>query len=440
MSIHSAITNQKSLDGWNNVLRGVGGNRDISATTYHQASSYRSMLRDELESLYTQNWIASKVVDIVCDDATKDDREIECEDASKKEMFVNTLEDFDIDNKINTMMKWSKVFGSAVLVIVSNDAKMSEPLIVKNIKQGDLVNIALLDRFDIFSNALDRNPLSKRYLKPVSYNITRNGESIHHTRVIQLDGVTTTNYARELMQGFGLSIYERMHKTIMNANVSPNLLINLLSQSNQDVYKIKGLNDSLTNGQDELVMKRLEVIQQGKSIFNGISLDSEDDYTNIAKTFGGLSEINKDFYQIVAGAADIPYTRFMGAALSGLNPTGAGELKNYYDKIIAEQKKLVPIYNKLDQIIQMHLFGELLEYKWEFPSLFQMSDDEESVIANRDAQTREIYLRSGVINEMEARAGLADNHLFPTITGETIEAEKSIFNEIENVEPNPNEY
>jgi len=195
----------------------------------------------------------------------------------------------------------------------------------------------------------------------------------------------------------------------------------------------------LTNDQDELVMKRLEVIQQGKSIFNGTALDAEDDYTNITKNFAGLSELNKEFYQIVAGAADIPFSRFMGATLTGLNPTGAGEMKNYYDRIISEQKKLVSIYNTLDKIIQMHLFGEIIDYKWEFPSLFQMTDEEISIIENRNAQTKEIHLRNNVITELDAKASLVDSPLFPTITAESFEAELKMYEEMESVEPEPYE-
>lgn len=432
MSVHSAITN--THDGWTNVYRGIGSQKDITTSTNFQRNSYKSLLQYELNSLYSTNWIAAKVVNMPVDDALKDEREITIENANDKEIFLQALEGFKIDYKISRLMRWSKVFGSAVIIIVSNDGKMSDEFKIENVRKGGISNFVVLDRFDIYSTVLDRNPLSPRYLEPEYYQLTKSGELIHHSRVLKLDGEETTNFDKELLQGFGLSVYERLYKTIMNAQMSPDLLINLLAQSNIDVFKILGLNDALTDGQDELVLKRLTSIMEGKSIFNGVALDKEDDYVNISKTFAGLSDINKEFYQVIAGAADIPFSRFMGATLNGLNPTGNGEMKNYYDKVIAEQKEVRHIYTTIDKILQMHLFGKLIDgYKWEYPSLFQMTDEEISIIENRNATTKEIYLRNGVVNEIEAKASLVDNPLFPTITAESYEKDKQDYEEMESI-------
>jgi len=432
MSIHSKITNKATFDGWNNVLNGLGGEKDITTTSEYAHTSYKTLLRFLLNSLYSQNWIAAKTIDIPIDDALKDDRDFTCEDAEQLKEFKEQLSDFEIDDKIDKLARWAKVFGSAVMVIVSNDDEMDKPFVMETMRKGSLKNIVVLDRFDIYSTILNRDPLSKRYLKPDYYSISKGSQRIHHSRVIQLDGVTTTNFDKEVLQGFGLSTFERLYDVIMRANMSPQLLINLLNQSNLDVYNINGLNDALEDGEDSLVTKRLQVLQKGKSIFNGLALDKEDTYTNISKNFSGLGDLNKEFYQIVAGASDIPFSRFMGASLNGLNPTGNGEMNNYYDKVIAERKRLNKVYDTLDKIIMMNTFGQLLEYEWEFPSLFQMSDDERSIINNRDAQTREIDLRNGLVNEMEAKAQLIENDMYPTITAESYQEELELYSSLEN--------
>lgn len=420
----------KTQDGFANVHRGLGGKRDTSQNTFFQRSRLMSVLWNELDNLYSQNWIAGKCVDCIVEDTLKDDREIQCEDGDRLKEFEDFMEEIDIKNKLYDLISWGKVFGSAVLVIVADDDEMDKPLNIERIPQGGLRNIAVLDRFDINAYNLDRNPLSRRYLKPEYYSLSRAAGRIHHSRVIQFDGLTTTNKMREELNGFGLSIYERLIKQIANASKSPDLLINILEQSNTDVFKILGLNEALMSDQDSLVIKRLEAIMEGKSIFNGIALDKEDDYQNIAKQYGGLQDINKELYQVVSGAAGIPFSRFMGTQLSGLNPTGEGELKTYYDKIISERERLTKIFNTIDEVVMMHLFGEVLEYHWEFPSLFQMSPAQISEIENRNAQTKQIYWNMGVINEFEAKAGLADNPLFPTITTETLEADEKLYNEL----------
>ena len=428
MSIHRAITNKKTTDGFENVFRGLGQGRDITSNARFKTNRLISTVWQELDDLYTSNWIASKAIDIPVDDALKDDRIFQSEESEKLEAFKNALEDFDIDNKIAQALKWSRVFGSAFLILVTDDDTMDRPLNIKRVK--NLSNIAVLDRFDVYADALERNPLSPRYLEPEYYMLTKQGAKIHHTRVIKIDGVVTTNNRKEQLGGYGLSLFERIFKTILNADASPTLLINLLEQSNIDVFKILGLNEALSNDEDSLVLKRLQTIMTGKSVFNGVALDAEDGYENITKNFAGLGDINKEFYQIVAGAAEIPFSRFMGAQLSGLNPTGEGELKTYYDKLISIQKRLVKTYNKIDEVLMMHLFGETFEYKWEFENLFKMTPQQIADIENKNAQTKQIYLNMNVISEYEAKAGLIDNPLFPTITAETIEAEEALYNEV----------
>jgi len=420
-------------DGWYNVLNGIGESRDITTNTNYNMNNLKSLIRNELNSLYTKNWVATKVVDIPVDDALKSERIYQCEDFERLEIFKECLNHYHIDKKISQLFKWAKVFGSALIVFVTNDDELDKPLMIDSLKENCLKNIIVLDRFDTNSVEIDRNPLSKRYLKPSYYRLNGTSQLIHHSRCVQIDGCETTNWNRDLLAGFGLSIFENSSQELMNATLSPQLLINLVAQSNLDVFKINGLNEALTDKNDDLIIKRLEVIMQSKSIFKGTALDKEDDYINVTKSFAGLNEINTGFMQTVAGVYDIPYTRLMGASATGLNSLGAGEKENYNDKIKGIQKEMREVYEKIDKILQFHLFGQLLDgYKFEFASLFQKTDEETSIINNRDAQTKEIYIRNNVINEIEAKASLIDNPLFPTITAETFEEEKALYEELDN--------
>ena len=56
---------------------------------------------------------------------------------------------------------------------------------------------------------------------------------------------------KEFLQGFGLSVFESLYTSIMNAEISPDLMVNLIAQSNQDVYKIKELNEAVASNQDD---------------------------------------------------------------------------------------------------------------------------------------------------------------------------------------------
>lgn len=428
-------TNKKVSDGFVNVNRALGSSRDITTNTTYSNHIHLSNNYYMVNGLY-RNHFGGKAVDIPVDDAFKGGRLFTIEDENKLKAYKDYLKHLKLDKKIEFCMKWAKIFGSAVLIIVSNDDEMSEPLIPDNIKKGDVQDIIVLDRWQLYSMDINRDPMSSNFLQPQYYYVTRTSTKIHHTRVIKLDGLDTTLYDKELLNGWGLSIYERLYKNIQNAQMSPDLLINLLIQSNLDVFHIEGLNEAVSSGNDDLAIKRGEVAMEGKSIFNGLMLDSKDNYTNIAKNFAGLEAVHNVFIDLICSAADIPKTRFMNIQSAGLANDGTGDLMFYYDRIETnERATLREVYDYLDPILSKSLFGDYVDIDYEFKSLYQMTEEQKSIIRNRDAQTDQINIDRGIITELEAKAKYANDPYYPTITPESIEEERKLLEEMKNFEP-----
>lgn len=420
------------FDGWLNVLSGLGGRRDSSQTNQYVMNPYMQ-LKQELNGLYSQNWIGGKIINIPIDDALKGGIII---NGDNQEVLHEALEAYKIESIVKKAFKWSKVFGGAVIIIVSTDDEIDKPFYIKNMKKGDLQRFVVLDRFDVFNhNINNQNPLDDRYLESDYYQLTKDGKNIHHSRVIKIEGIETTNYDKEMLNGWGLSQFESIYKAMMNANVSPQLLTKLLETSNQDVFKLFELNDKFENESEHLITKRLQSIMDAKSIFNGIVLDKEDEYINVSKNFSGLAELNREFYQIVAAAADIPYTRFMATGATGISGSLDGDLKNYYDRLESQERaEFYPVITKMIDIIEMSLTGNIQDRDITFKSLFQMTDEQKSVIRNRDAQTDGILLTNNIITELDAKMRLASDESYPTITTESVQDEIDLFGELGIIE------
>lgn len=424
----------KSNDGFSNVVKGVGGEKDLLSGSYY-SQQLRTFIWKEMNDLYSTNWIAAKAINIPIDDAFKNKRILECENAEILEQFEKECDYLEIDEKIKTALKWADCFGGAVMIIVSNDDTMDQPLNLNSFKQGDLKNIAVLDRWDIYPMGLQiMNPLSKDYLEPEYYTLSRQGGKIHKSRVIKFNGENTTNYNKQLMQGFGISKFEKLYTSITNATMSPDLMVNLVAQSNLDVYGVEGLKESLADDEDDLLIKRFRLVQKAKSIFNGILIDEKDSYSNIAKNFSGLSDINKQFFEIICGAADIPYSRFMGQTITGLANTNEGDLENYYNNVKSKQKQADKAYQLLDKIAMLNKFGRLYNITYEHKSLFELSDMEKAELRNKQAQTDTAYFERGIITDIDIKSRLAQDESYPSITPESVEAEKKELKEYNNVE------
>lgn len=422
------IDGHRSFDGWTNVQRGLGMGRDVKMQTYYQPGALRSNLQAELEALYTQSWLGRKVVDIPVDDAMRNGVIIEHDDPAVVEAVEKRMLELKIDKKIDSIAKWARVYGSSVMVLVSGDDDIANP---PRIGMGDISNFATLDRFEVSAMQLNQNPLSKDYLRPDSYMIGKSGV-VNKERVFQMNGTETTNWTKQKLNGWGLSVYETGFNSIQTSQTSTELINNLLYQSNIDVYKINGLNEALSTGQDSLVMKRIEVAQGMKSILNGIALDSLDDYVNMAKNFSGLSEINLGMLSIVAGAFDIPLTRLLGKSADGMNATGEGDLKNYYDMVKSLQETDIrDIYEWALKFISLDIFGEDKGLTVIFPPLFQMSDAERADLELKRAQTDQLHIGNGTVTPSDCRRRLAEEETYSSITLESVAAEEEEASELD---------
>lgn len=408
-------------DGWKNVMRGLGMGKDVKTQTYYQPGILKSTLQAELEALYTQSWIGRKVVDIPVDDAMRNGVILEHDDPQVVAAVEQKMTDMKLHKKIDSLIKWSRVFGSSVLVVVAGDDDIKEP---PRLGINDLSNFAVLDRFEVSGMSLNMNPLSKDYMRHERYLVSASGE-VNKERVFKCDGVETTNWTKQKMNGWGLSIYEAGFDTIQTSQSSTDLINNLLYVSNVDYYKIKGLNDALEDGNDALVQKRIEVAQNMKSILNGVALDSDDDYLNVAKNFGGLNEINMGMLAIVSGAFDIPLTRLLGKSSDGMNATGEGDLKNYYDMVASLQMSdIKDAYEWALRFISLDLFGDDKKLTVSFPPLFQMSEQQRADLNLKNAQTDQLNLNNGTVTQLECRRRLAEDETYPSITMEVIAKEE----------------
>jgi len=385
-------------DGFVNLLKGLGtAEKDTRVQTQYQSTKRISRLWDMLDDLYATNSLAAKVIDIPINDAFREGRLIDIQDTNKREEVEELY--VDIDTKINLALKYADVFGGSVLVVVSNDDDLSKP--ITNMTKGDLVNVAVLDASQLVPQTLDRNPLSKNYNKPTSYLITNTSVNIDPSRVYYVDGVNTTNRERERNNGLGSSKYERMYYNIQDAIQTNVSIRNLVEQSNIDVVKIDGMNDAVASGAEDVVQQRLQILSQMKSMLNTIGIDAKDDYVNISKSFGTLDKIQMNMYSLVAMAADIPVTRLVGTSADGMNATGDGDLKNYYDMVKSDIQinRMKPIYKYFDPIVTTHLFGSDEGFNYEFNSLYQLSESEIAEIQSKQANTHAIYLDRGVVTE-----------------------------------------
>lgn len=381
----------------------------------------------ELNAMYRTNWVAGKVVDIIPDDMTREWRDFggdlppEVIDALVEE--ENRLR---LPEIVNRAHKLSRLFGTSFIVMSVDDGQLPEmPLDISKIKPGGLRHIHAVDRYRIHTegSVVNEDPLSKNFGMPEFYRFSQTGVRIHHSRVLRFDAIELPFHEFQRNNYFSDPVLARVYSAITNFDTATDSSASLIYESNIDVFKIKNFMQMLQNPEtQELLHKRFALASSMKSINNALLLDGDEDYQVKNKTFSGLPDLIDRFASILASATDIPATRFLGSSASGLNATGEGDLKNYYDMIRSKQvNEYKPMLDYFDKIMAASLgLSEEADMFYEFNSLFQMSPIDKAALelsnANRDA----VYLDRSVISEAAIAKQLVEDGVYTNIEDQDI--------------------
>lgn len=412
----------KTQDGFKNILKGLEGTKDPhNYTQYTQGLRITQQLASDL---YTYNWLCGKAVDAPIDDAVKNWRSLLISDPAKKEEAELAMKGFEVKDKVSTALKWARAYGGAVIIPIIDNENQAEPLDPAKISKDSLRNLVVLDRYNVYPDVINRNILSANFGKPEFYTVVRNGQLIHHTRVIRFDGVVSTLRELEIENYWGKSIFTRIYEPIRDAGVVSQSIADLIYESNVDVYKIKGLNEAIVHNNDALVKNRLQIAHSMKSFLNAIALDTDDDYDKKSNTFANLPDIDDRFVYKVSGATGIPVTRLIGREPAGLNATGESDENTYNDMLKGIQENDIrPALDRLDPIVMASEFGKYDEFEYIFNPIKIMTEKEQSEIDQKRAQTDAVYLAESVILESDVKAQLAERGTYITIDEERVKAD-----------------
>jgi phage-related protein (TIGR01555 family) len=414
----------KSLDGFKSIMKGLGTSKDPRESIVYQQG--KRIDQNEANNLYVYNWIAAKVVNCPIDDATREWRTLLIPDPDKKQEVEKAMIEFKVKEKVNQAFKWARVFGGSVIAAIIEGEDLETPLNIDSIRPNTLKNFIVLDRYNIHPTHTNMDVMSENFGNPEFYNVSRAGQLIHHSRVKKILGDTPTIREFEQNNYWGNSIYTKGYEPISDAQTAAQSIINLVYESNVDVYGIEGLNALVAEGRDDLVVKRLKIAHEMKSIINGIALDKQDSYEKKTNNFTSLHNIYDRYVQNVSGAYGIPMTKLVGISPAGLSATGESDMRNYYDDVRSTQENdFRPILDWMDEIILTSVFPSSEPFKYDFNPLQQISETEQSDVDLKNAQRDQIYLDNSVVETLDVLSELAENGTYSSINQERVSREES---------------
>jgi len=425
----------RNQDGWSNVITGLGTGKDKNS---YSDLAWTPTHRDMAEALFSADEIGAKAAKIIPYDATREGLTWNMESGRPHEEVVKFLESEFHRLKVWETFAWAwtlaRVYGGSMVFLAVDDGARSldKPLKPNNIKR--INNLVVFDRWQLTTTTTDivddlSNP---RFGEPEIYQYNTstspglNGETIriHHSRLIRFDGVRLPVRLYKRNNYWHDSIYSTLFQAIRNYAITHDAIALILQEFNQPVFHIEGLSEAVSQDEDELVIKKLELVNLMRSAARAVVLDKEDGFTNVSTNVAGGKELVDLTVQRLVAGIDVPHTRLLGNSPTGLGGTGMSELINYYDNVKAQQ--LLNLREPVETLSNL-MFSQLgaqekpEDLAFKFNPLFQLDQEKESRTRQMQADIDETYVNLGVYDTFEvadSRFGTG-RYSFETVLSDT---------------------
>lgn len=409
-------------DGLVNVVSGLGTGKGKRAHGHFQLDNMFNY--QQWEAAYQTNWIARQIVDIPADDMTREWRTIKCQDAD----VIRQEEDrLSLQSCVNEALSWSRLYGGAAILALTNQ-DFEKPFDPNRVGKGEVQRLMVFDRWDLIPHSINTwNVLADNYLQPEFYTLYQGGQKIHWTHFIRFVGAKLPRRQRVLLQGWGDSELRKCLEDIKDTVSAKDGIAELMQSANVDVITRQGLSEELTTDQEEKIIQRYTLFDQMKSIINTALLDGEEKLDRLTLNMSGIAPVLDTFMVWISGAADIPVTRLFGRSAAGLNATGEGDLKNYYDSIRSRQtSQLDRPMAMLDAIVVRSAVGSMPDdYNYDWNRLTQPNRKEDADAKKIEAETNQIYLDMGVVGRSQVMRNLEADDQYQYQEGEIDKIEKT---------------
>ena len=124
------------MDGYVNLINRWGTAQDSSEAYRFQPE--QAVTDRELTTLYTDNGLFTKIIDAPAEEALKHGIDLGLNNPDVEGFVRRSLEALDWDEKAAAAIKWSRLYGGSMIVMLIDDGRgLDEPLNWKNIRSVD---------------------------------------------------------------------------------------------------------------------------------------------------------------------------------------------------------------------------------------------------------------------------------------------------------------
>ena len=424
-------------DGYVNLLNKYGTKQDNSeAYKFEREPVIPDM---QLTGLYEGNGLFSKIIDTPAEEALKHGFDLNLKSDELNAFVEDALDDLEWEEKAATAIKWARLYGGALIVMLIDDGRgLEEPV--------DWEHIRSIDELRVYERSIVQPDYASLYQqdyggKGVGNRVSKFGQpeyyyvssiygsfKVHDSRCLVFrNGVLPEQTSNATYLFWGMPEYVRIRRALRETVTAHTDSVKLLERSVQAIYSMKGLASLLTTDDGEnQVLKRLQLVDTSRGLLNSIAIDSEgEQYDFKTFQFSGVKDVIDATCNMLSALTNIPQTILFGRSPAGMNATGDSDFESYYNFVEKIQRLMLKrnLRTLLDVVFRAGIAsGDVAEepdYKLEFNPLWSLSDTEQATVdqtkaqtALVKAQTAQAYVDMQALDPTEVRRRLASDEEF----------------------------
>jgi phage-related protein (TIGR01555 family) len=382
-------------DGLANLVSGAGTTADKRMHAFYTRPYIRP---EQIEAAYRSSWMMRKGIDLPPFDMTRNGRDWQLDEADVDKVEAEEKR-LGLWAKLRQALVLGRLGGGLIIMGVGNEDP-TQPLGTTARSTGSLRYLHVMNRWQVSLGQIVMDPADDLFGQPAYFQINygagnaKGQVQIHPSRVIAFRGRQNPNlYGAAGDDWFwGDPLMLTVQDVVKNAEATMNGFASLVEEAKLDTVSIPGLTKLLATVEGEaLVQKRVTVANLMKSTHNTRILDGGNGKDAPGETWEtrqiawtGMPDMIRVSCAAVAGAFDIPATRFLGKSPDGMNATGTGDEANYIAKIRADQNNdLRPALDQIDAVLLPSAGVAVTgEANYDFPPLQEMSELDEATAFN----------------------------------------------------------
>ena len=424
-------------DGYVNLLNKYGTKQDNSEAYKFELEPVIPDM--QLTGLYEGNGLFSKIIDTPAEEALKHGFDLNLKSDEVNAFVEDALDDLEWEEKAATAIKWARLYGGALIVMLIDDGRgLEEPV--------DWEHIRSIDELRVYERSIVQPDYASLYQqdyggKGVGNRVSKFGQpeyyyvssiygsfKVHESRCLVFrNGVLPEQTSNATYLFWGMPEYVRIRRALRETVTAHTDSVKLLERSVQAIYSMKGLASLLTTDDGEnQVLKRLQLVDTSRGLLNSIAIDSEgEQYDFKTFQFSGVKDVIDATCNMLSALTNIPQTILFGRSPAGMNATGDSDFESYYNFVEKIQRLMLKrnLRTLLDIVFRAGIAsGDVTEepdYKLEFNPLWSLSDTEQATVdqtkaqtALVKAQTAQAYVDMQALDPTEVRRRLASDEEF----------------------------